>query len=268
MKFLVIACFAAGVVIGWGPAGKSVRMHAGGGGSEVRRANREERPDALPPASRSSVRLTQDRVELSRAELEKFVNLPVSPALSFKSFPVTDTHLEAPDFANLATWCQLDAREQSQLAGILQKAAAARRAWEKENVKVTSTGPAAWTVEIPGDGGQALAALRQQLAAAFPPTKAAAIEAGGDLQNFFTFRAIPVELQQGRVEVSARRVDANREIDPAGNDLVVSMQAGENNMTFYLEVGSIGRTANDLLASWLPGTQELLEAATAAARAK
>ncbi|RYD53751.1 MAG: hypothetical protein EOP83_22965 [Verrucomicrobiaceae bacterium] len=165
-------------------------------------------------------------------------------------------------FEQLANWCDLDAHEKQQLADILRKAAEARRIWEKENIEVTSTATADWTLVIPNDSGHAFAELRQRIAATFPPANAAAIEAGGDLRNFFCFLAIAPEFHHGRVEVTARRDEA------ANNNLKLKIQAEDHEITASLNSAWFGESSLDILIPGLPTIGEIYEAADARAAEK
>lgn len=267
MKFVIIACFALGFFIGWWPGGKFLGTRENRGGEVNAMQSTGRVSGTINPSVSQVVRLTRDKVEISRAKLEELLSA-MSPAQSFQDFMAGAALAEPERFDQLAKWSGLDAGEKRQLTEFLRQAATARAAWEKENVKVTSTGLGQWTLDIPGDDGKGRAELHRQLAAAFSPEKTAAIEAGGDLQNFFGFRKNTLYFQQGRVEVMARRRKGSNTIDPAGPELQLDVRVEDKLTTIWRGVDGLREPTNDTGIPGLPGWDAILKSATEAARVK
>ncbi len=266
MKFVIVACFALGFLIGWWPGGKFLNSSENRGGVKTLVKSPSRDSETIPSSVTNSIRVTRDQVEISRAKLEELLDAPVPSALSFQDFMHSAATDPPESFRQLAQWCGLDAVEKQQLYEILQQAATARQIWADQNVILTSTGPAKWTMDVPSDKGIAQADLRRQLAAVVSPEKAAAIEAGGDLPHFFGYREFAWDFQQGRVEVTARRLDSNEKTDPVGRTLELEIRAGDRHTNSLLPVSWLDSSDHTVAIPGLPVWGELLKAATEAAQ--
>lgn len=203
MKRLLVACFLVGGLAGWwgprpgslGPAGEA----SGTGG-----ALGDESPEGAGASGTQRIRIQGDRVEVPREQLLEMLRRG-SPALRIESFWLPGREFRSALWS-LAQWADLDEEEVTRLDKILRESAAARKGWEATQVRVERTAPGHWRLTFPGDQGQARDELKRRLNEDFGPAKAAAIELGGDLGNFFGLQYAP-EFKHGLVEVRVEKIN-------------------------------------------------------------
>ena len=184
--------------------------------SETRSARRiSGSPEPSPdPSSRRTDSLSPDL----HKRLGELVESGTSTALSADHFFSRDGNLAQPGFEKLCEWASLDGKGKATLSQILKDSADERRRWEKRNVKVKLVAAGRWTLEFPGDQGQAKRDLKRRLQEQFDPETAEVIEVGGDLENFFGFEGWAPEFTHGVVTVITNR-KKDGTTDPQGQTL-------------------------------------------------
>ncbi len=221
MKFVVSLCFAVGLLVGWClPGNSGISALAIDPVHDPASRTLDPETDDLA-TSIPAIRLTRENVEISQERLMALLEMPGSTALSVREFIGRDTGWGLGSLERLATWSGLDDLERRQLDEIVRQAAATRKQWEMANVTVTSQNPGHWTLDFPGDEGLARAELKRAIVEALGPEKAEAIDAAGNLNDFFGFGTIAPEFRNGRVEISAMRVGRNDQPDPAARNLLI-----------------------------------------------
>ena len=264
MKSVICLCFAAGLAAGWWMPGEESLPSSADNVAHGEKPRRID-PGASLETARSAVRLTGDKVEIPRARLAELLYFPVAPVLSSGDFITREGIRRHASFENLAEWCGLDAAEKQRLADILREAADARKAWERQNVKVQPLRPGSWNLDYPGDEGKARADLKRRIGEAFSPEKAAAIELGGDLDNFFGLALISQEVKNGRVEVSAIRTTGNSSPDPDGGQLSLTFATEGRSVSVFVAVSEPSEWVCEKLQG-LVLWDDLVAGATEAAR--
>lgn len=220
-RFVISLSFVIGLLIGWCMPGSSGPSDAVAGPARHAESRSPGPESDLSAASAPAIRLTRENVEISQERLMALLEMPGSTALSVREFIGRDTAWANGSLDRLAEWSELDEVEKQRLDGIVRHAADARKQWEMANVTVASQEPGHWTLDFPGDDGLARAGLKREIAAAFGTEKAVAIDAGGNLNDFFGFGIISPEFRNGRVEIFALRLGANDQPDPEGRNLSI-----------------------------------------------
>ncbi|OYV04343.1 MAG: hypothetical protein CFE26_17395 [Verrucomicrobiales bacterium VVV1] len=265
MKAILVLMFGLGVVLGyWRTADDSLNP-----GSRPQRSDtRSSR--LLPGSMESSSDPSSRRADTLSPDLHKrlgeLVESGASTALSADQFFTRDGNHPQPGFEKLCEWATLDGKEKAALSRLLKECADDRRRWEKMNVKVKLVAPGKWTLEFPGDQGQAKRDLMMRLQEAFDPETAEAIEAGGDLENFFGFERWAPEFTHGVVTVITSR-KSDGATDPQGQTLCIEGRyenhafAGQAKVDTYMN-----EAMNDRLTGLLGSHQEVLDQASEASR--
>lgn len=265
MKAILFLMFGLGVVLGyWRIAGDS--------NDPVNRSQRSDtRSVRLSPSSHeSSSDSPSRRTDALSPDLHKrlgeLVESGTSTALSAEQFFSREGNHAQPGFEKLCEWASLDGKEKAALSKILKASADERKKWEKRNVKVKLVAPGKWTLEFPGDQGQAKRDLMRRLQEAFDPETAEAIQAGGDLENFFGFERWAPEFSHGAVTVNISR-NNDGATDPQGQTFCIDGSYENNGFSGQAKVDSYMNDAMiDRLTGLLGSHQEVLEQASEASR--
>lgn len=265
MKVILVLMFGLGVVLGYlRTADDSDDV----GGRPQRSEARSSRLIAGSPESSadSSSRRTDALSPDLHRRLGELVESGTSTALSADQFFTRDGNHHQSGFEKLCEWATLDGKEKVALSKILRECADERRRWEKRNVKVKPVAPGKWTLEFPGDQGRPMRELRRRLQETFDLETAEAIEAGGDLENFFGFERWAPEFTHGTVSViSSRKNDGA--IDPQGQTLCIDGSYENNGFSGLAKVDAFMNDAMiDRLTCLLGSHQEVLDQASEASR--
>lgn len=266
MKGMLVLTFGLGVVIGYW---RSIADDSNDVGNRPQRS--DTRSTRLSPGSpESSFDSSNRRMDALSPNLHKrlagLVESGTSTALSADQFFSREGSHAQPGFEKLCEWATLDGKEKSVLSKILKECADERRRWEKSNVKVKLVAPGKWTLEFPGDQGQAKRDLKKRLQEVFDPEKAETLEVGGDLENFFGFERWAPEFTHGTVSViTSRKNDGTK--DPQGQTLCIEVSY-ENNA--FLGQPKVDTYMNDAMIDRLTGLlgshQDVLEQASEGSR--
>lgn len=265
MKAILVLMFGLGVVLGyWRTADDSLDP-----GSRPQRSDtRSSR--LIPGSSESSSDPSSRRSDALPPNLHKrlgeLLESGTSTALSADQFFTRDGNHPQPGFEKLCEWATLDGKEKAALSKILKASADERRRWEKRNVKVKLVAPGKWTLEFPGDQGQAKRDLEKRLQETFDSETAESIEVGGDLENFFGFERWAPEFTHGVVTVITSR-KSDGATDPQGQTLSIEGSYENNGISVLAKVGTYMNEAMiDRLTGLLGSHQEVLEQASEASR--
>lgn len=129
-----------------------------------------------------SIRISNEAVEITPERLRSLLAFRASLDMDiFKQTSWGETHR---GFQKIVEWAGLDGIEREALRSILRQTAEDRLAWESANVKVSSRQAGEWSLEFPGDRGEARERLKQRLESTFSAEKVASISAAGDIDHF------------------------------------------------------------------------------------
>lgn len=265
MKAILVLMFGLGVVLGyWRTAEDSHDTESRPQHSDTRSVRLS--PSSHEPSSDSPSHRPDALSPDLHKRLAELVESGTSTALSADQFFSREGNHPQPGFEKLCEWASLDGKEKVALFKILKECADERRRWEKKNVKVKLVAPGKWTLEFPGDQGQAKRDLKKRLQETFDPETAESIEVGGDLENFFGFERWAPEFTHGLVTViTSRKKDGT--MDPQGQTLSIEGSYENNGISVLANVCTYMNEAMiDRLTGLLGNHQEFLEQASEASR--
>ena len=149
----------------------------------------------------SSVRLEGDEVWIPREEIG---NLALESSMcrlrmDEDGFPCVDALNDRLGMSESEKW---------RLRELLKSAARERLEWERENVKVTKTGPADFELRYPGEGGEAQRRLREGIREILGAERTELVDLFGDIDGFFGMKWIAPSFRRGGIRVRTRKADS------------------------------------------------------------